>query len=132
MTPTTDVIKILGGRPVLGRVRDKVELESRLRKGLPFRALERLMLAASLNREVASRVAGIPLRTFARRKGADRLTFEESDRVAQFADIFAYAVSVLGGEVSSSPSCAKAVGAATATRHATATSRLLADVRFMM
>ena len=42
------------------------------------------------------RLFGLPARTLVRRKHAGTLTFEEADRVVQFADLFAFATHVLG------------------------------------
>ena len=87
---------LLGGERVVGRLRDAGALEERVRKGLPFRALERLMDAAHLGRDQAIKLFALPARTFVRRKHGGTLTFEETDRVVQFAELFAFATQVLG------------------------------------
>lgn len=90
------LVDVLGGENVVGKARSTDVLEAKIKRGLPFRALERLMQSARLSREQAMRLFGVPPRTLARRKQAGTLTFEETDRLVQFADLFAFAVRVLG------------------------------------
>jgi putative toxin-antitoxin system antitoxin component (TIGR02293 family) len=90
------LVAFLGGEHVVGKTRSSDVLEARIKRGLPFRALETLMESARLSREQAMRLFGVPARTLARRKQAGTLTFEETDRLVQFADLFAFAVRVLG------------------------------------
>ena len=90
------VFGLLGGERVIGKAHGAGALEARVRKGLPFQALERLIDAAHLRRDQAVRLFALPARTFARRKHGGTLTFEEADRVVQFAELFAFAAQVLG------------------------------------
>jgi putative toxin-antitoxin system antitoxin component (TIGR02293 family) len=95
-TVRSPILGLLGGTRVVGKLRDAAALEARVKKGLPFRALEQLMNAAHLSRDQAVKLFALPARTFVRRKRAGTLTFEETDRVVQFAELFALATQVLG------------------------------------
>lgn len=90
------MLGLLGGERVIGKLRSAAALEARVRKGLPFQALEQLMNAAHLSKDQAVKLFALPARTFARRKHGGQLTFEETDRVVQFAELFAFATRVLG------------------------------------
>ncbi len=90
------LLSLLGGEQVVGKLRTVDALETRLRNGLPFRALERLMESAQLSREHAVKLFGVAPRTLVRRKNTGTLTFEEANRVVQFADLFAFAAHVFG------------------------------------
>src|SRR5512138_3172056 len=89
------VFRILGGEPVLGRrSRESKVLRDRLREGLPYAALERLLTETQLPQGDVLRVVALPVRTFQRRKKEKLLTPQESDRVYRLARILAIAEDV--------------------------------------
>jgi len=89
--------EILGGEPVLGRgsAEPKV-MRDRLRTGLPYRALERLLAASKLPQGDVLRVVALATRTYHRRKKQKLLSSQESDRLYRLARILAIAEDVLG------------------------------------
>jgi putative toxin-antitoxin system antitoxin component (TIGR02293 family) len=94
---TRDVVEVLGGPGVIGRgVRTPEDFARRLRRGLPYAALEALLGALGVPREMLAETLRLPLRTLARRKRERRLLPEESDRLYRMARVFARARAVLG------------------------------------
>jgi putative toxin-antitoxin system antitoxin component (TIGR02293 family) len=93
------VAKLLGGKQVLGRrVVNELELERCEREGFPLDVLEVLQRKAVLT---AGDVYGwiIPRRTLSHRVRLNqRLSAEESNRVARVARIFALASETLGDD----------------------------------
>ena len=93
------IATVLGGEKVLGRhVRSDLELEECVRRGLPIEVLD-----AMLHRSVVDtgELYGwiIPRRNLAHRaKKKQRLSLEESNRVARVARIYALAVDTFGNE----------------------------------
>ena len=92
-----EVMERLGGRSVLRQqIRSDLELVEALRDGLPPGAVDALVSAGTLSPfEVENLV--IPRRTLAYRKQKkQRLTPEESDRLARIARVAAFAEETLG------------------------------------
>jgi len=97
MSVTDSVVSLWGGSAILGCVvHTENELIPLLRQGLPFAVLERLMATFSLSREDVSGVLNLPARTLVRRKQAQRLAADESDRLYRFSRVLAHAESVFG------------------------------------
>lgn len=71
---------------------------AKVRRGLPYSALEALQKQASLSQGQMAALVGIPERTIGRRKKEGRLTPSESDRVERTSRIMALAVNVFGEE----------------------------------
>lgn len=69
-----------------------------VRDGLPYEAFERLQRNAGLSQGALASVLAIPERTLARRKDADRLEPEESDRLLRLSRILARAVELFEGD----------------------------------
>jgi putative toxin-antitoxin system antitoxin component (TIGR02293 family) len=94
---------VLGGRRTLrGGEESLADLQERIRRGLPYGALEAAMAALELSREQAAELLHVPLRTLSRRKRQHRLEPEESDRLVRLARVAGQAITVLGsGETAS-------------------------------
>lgn len=74
------------------------QVHDRIREGFPFAALHKFEVYSQLSEDVIARVVGIPARTLARRKSADRLKPDESDRLYRLAEVFARATELMGGD----------------------------------
>jgi putative toxin-antitoxin system antitoxin component (TIGR02293 family) len=99
MLSTESLIEALGGRKVLkGRIANLDQLREAARAGLPYASLETVIVKLRLGREEAAAVLHLPQRTIARRKKAQRLQADESDRLLRLARIGAQAAAVLGNE----------------------------------
>jgi putative toxin-antitoxin system antitoxin component (TIGR02293 family) len=72
------------------------ELRDSVRRGLPFSALVALAKQLEISPQQFTAVFGIPPRTVARRKEAQHLTPQESDRLYRVARAASQAVEVLG------------------------------------
>lgn len=69
--------------------------------GFSFAALRQLASHSGIDLTVLASIIGIPERTLARRKVADRLAPEESERLLRIAGIFEKAVELFDGNVDS-------------------------------
>lgn len=78
---------------------DVARLTERVRRGLPYSALERFQHNAPWSAEEILDWVQIPERTAARRKQGGQLTPEESDRLLRAARIFAKAIALFEGDV---------------------------------
>lgn len=97
MTAATAIYETLGGPSVLREdASGLTELGERVRRGLPYAALEAVMARLGLSREQVSEALHLPERTLARRKKERRLHPDESDRLFRLARIAAQASDVLG------------------------------------
>lgn len=97
MTAATAIYETLGGPRVLRDSRPGLmELGERVRRGLPYAALEAVMGQLGLSREQVAEALHLPERTLARRKKDGRLHPDESDRLFRLARIAAQAAEVLG------------------------------------
>jgi putative toxin-antitoxin system antitoxin component (TIGR02293 family) len=95
MATSVTPVDVLGGERVLGKkVREAYGINSRLRAGLPYSALEAVQQALSLSREETATALCIPLRTLARRKRERKLSADESDRAYRLAHLLAHALRV--------------------------------------
>ena len=94
---TARVVKMLGGEKTLGtKVVSASDLIPVVRRGLEYSALEAIIGLLGVARETVLGALGLPPRTIARRKGAQRLSAAESDRVYRLARVVALAEAVLG------------------------------------
>jgi putative toxin-antitoxin system antitoxin component (TIGR02293 family) len=91
-----DVVDLLGGRKVLGVLREPADVQGVIRNGLPFGSLEKLARTLELSGEEVSAVLGMAPRTLARRKRERHLSPVESDRVYRLARITHLALEVFG------------------------------------
>ncbi|MGH7559370.1 MAG: type II RES/Xre toxin-antitoxin system antitoxin [Gemmatimonadota bacterium] len=66
----------------------------RIDRGLPTGSIDRFMRATGLSEQAMDAI--IPRRTRNRQRGRDRLSAEQSDRLARAADIYALAYEVFG------------------------------------
>jgi putative toxin-antitoxin system antitoxin component (TIGR02293 family) len=97
MTAATAIFETLGGPRVLRESQPGLtELGERVRRGLPYTALEAVMERLGLTREQVAEALHLPERTLARRKKERRLHPDESDRLFRLARIAARAAEVLG------------------------------------
>lgn len=96
--PSTDaVVETMGGSKVLGRrARTASEVIGGVREGLPYGAMEAVMQGFALDRGEMARLLRIPARTLDRRKGARRLSADESDRLYRLARVLAHARETFG------------------------------------
>lgn len=79
------------------RYYDMASLHERVTEGLPFDTLETLQDALACPTPRFAALVGIPLRTLARRKEANRLQSDESDRLFRLARIAGLALKLFAG-----------------------------------
>ena len=91
-----DAADLLGGRKVLGPLKEPADLQPMIRLGLPFAALEAVEAQLKLTHRDVLYVLGTASRTLARRKRERRLSPLESDRLYRLAHITQRAVAALG------------------------------------
>jgi len=98
VSETERVVAILGGGQALGRAAPKTEFEliALVRKGVPYRALAKAKIALEVTTDDLSRFLHLKKRTLARRRGEQRLTADESERLVRLARVAARAEEVLG------------------------------------
>ncbi|MDE3181495.1 MAG: DUF2384 domain-containing protein [Acidobacteriota bacterium] len=72
-------------------------LVRRVERGLPFKAFVQFCSQTGLSASRIANVLGIPERTLARRKSADRLAPDESERLLRLSLIFEKAVNLFEG-----------------------------------
>jgi putative toxin-antitoxin system antitoxin component (TIGR02293 family) len=77
---------------------DTSELLRVQKKGIPYRALERLQRNSALGMDAVIAVVDIPRRTLARRKRSGRLRPDESDRLLRAARLFGRALTLFEGD----------------------------------
>jgi len=70
-----------------------------VKKGFPYRAIERFQRASRLPTERIARIVEIPPRTLARRKAVGRLTKAESERLLRLAMVFEKAMNLFEGNL---------------------------------
>ncbi len=94
------LFKTLGGATVFGRrqLQSTDDVRAMIHRGLPYRSLEVLASTFHLDLPRVGKILSVPPRTMARRKAEQRLTAQESDRLARLARILAYATDVFGAE----------------------------------
>jgi putative toxin-antitoxin system antitoxin component (TIGR02293 family) len=94
------LFKTLGGAGVFRRqqVQSTDDVRAMIHRGLPYRSLEVLASTFHLDLPRLGKILSVPPRTMARRKAEQRLTAQESDRLARLARILAYATEVFGAE----------------------------------
>jgi putative toxin-antitoxin system antitoxin component (TIGR02293 family) len=96
-TETARVVDLLGGRRTLGSSpKTDFDFIGIVRRGLPYKALERALAALDVPSTEVFRVLRLPARTLARRKQGRALSQTESERVLRFVRLFARAAAVLG------------------------------------
>lgn len=75
-----------------------VRIHDRVRRGLPYGALERFRRNTGLAASDVAQLVRLPLRTLARRKATGRLEPDESDRLVRAARVFGRALVLFEGE----------------------------------
>jgi putative toxin-antitoxin system antitoxin component (TIGR02293 family) len=75
------------------------DLIHEVRRGLSFRTLEFLSSESGISVSELSSILDIPDRTLARRKAAERLARDESERLLRISGIFEKAVELFNGDV---------------------------------
>lgn len=103
MSETERVVAILGGGQALGRSAPKTEFDliALVRKGMPYRALANAKAALDVSSEDLSHFLRLKKRTLARRRGEQRLSPDESERLVRLARVAARAEGVLGDRAAS-------------------------------
>ena len=76
--------------------RSPSERIERLRRGLPYSAVERLREELELSLDELAKAVGISTRTLSRRRKEKHLNLEESDRLFRIARIYGHALEVFG------------------------------------
>src|ERR1700730_1759967 len=100
MTATEYVLHVLGGASVFKSrtVPTSTELRERIKRGLPYRALESVRERLRLSVPEAASVLHMPPRTLARRRQTRKLDGDESDRLYRIARVAAQAFAVFSTE----------------------------------
>jgi putative toxin-antitoxin system antitoxin component (TIGR02293 family) len=99
MPQAEELFKTLGGTTVFKRqVQSAEDVRAIIHKGFPYRSLEFIISKFHLDLPRMSKILSVPARTMARRKAEQRLTAQESDRLARLARILTYATEVFGAE----------------------------------
>ena len=80
------------------------EIIRQIERGLPFKALRTLETMSGVGASSIASAIGIPERTLARRKAADRLSPEESERLFRISTMFEKAVELFEGDASAAVS----------------------------
>ena len=94
---TRKVVALLGGQGIFpGKIKDARDLQTALRKGLPYATFEAVLKVLDLNSLVLAQLVGVASRTLARRKTAQLLSPIESDRLYRIARMTLHASEVLG------------------------------------
>jgi putative toxin-antitoxin system antitoxin component (TIGR02293 family) len=68
------------------------KVERRIREGLPYSALDKLLKETCLTRLEVAKALDIPVRTLVTHKGDGKLSPEESDKIYRLARLFGLAV----------------------------------------
>lgn len=99
MPQAEELFETLGGTAVFKRqVHSTEEVRAIIHKGIPYKSLEVIVAKYHLDLPRILKILSFPPRTMARRKTEQRLTAQESDRLARLARILAYATEVFGTE----------------------------------
>ena len=86
------IVGVLGGTGVVGRnVRSPEDLVERVREGLPFAALVAVMEQYGVSRDALCDILHLSARNLLRRRGQERLSPGESDRLYRLARVLAHA-----------------------------------------
>lgn len=93
---TARLTETFGGARVLRRASTLAALESRVKEGLPYRALTAVAERYAIPLRELMEILDLPERTLARRKQQGRLSPEESDRLFRLGRVAAVAEEVLG------------------------------------
>ena len=92
MTAAPKISDVLG----VEQAASELDLLRELRNGLPYEALERIRRALDLTLDELADALAISVRTLNRRKKAESLEPDESDRVYRIARVYAHALEVFG------------------------------------
>ena len=99
MPQAEELFKTLGGFTVFKRhVHSADDVLAIIHKGFPYKSLEVIVAKYRLDLPRLTKILSVPPRTMARRKTEQRLTAQESDRLARLARILTYATDVFGTE----------------------------------
>ena len=96
----TNISQLFGGGKTLRfQLKDLLDFDELIKKGIPFTAADYLKKKLKLTDTEFARAIGISTRTLNRqRKSQDRLSLIASDRLFRLARIFSFAVNVLEDE----------------------------------
>jgi len=99
MPQAEELFKTLGGSTVFKRqVHSAEDVRAIIHRGFPYKSLEVIVAKYGLDLPRMTKILSVPPRTMARRKTEQRLTAQESDRLARLARILTYATEVFGTE----------------------------------
>ncbi len=95
----TNLAEVLGHQGPGLRLKDNVDFDKFIRKGIPFTAIEQLKKKLKLTDSEIADALGLSLRTLNRqRKAGGRLSIVASDRLFRIAKIYSFAIEVLEDE----------------------------------
>jgi putative toxin-antitoxin system antitoxin component (TIGR02293 family) len=77
---------------------EPLRIAARVRRGLPFSALERFQRNTALPADDLAELVRLPARTWARRKDAGKLEADESDRLVRASRVFGRALELFDGD----------------------------------
>ena len=97
MPQAEELFETLGGTAVFRRqVHSAEDVRAIIHKGIPYKSLEVIAAKYHLDLPRMTKILSVPPRTMARRKTEQRLSAQESDRLARVARILTYATEVFG------------------------------------
>jgi putative toxin-antitoxin system antitoxin component (TIGR02293 family) len=103
MQQVDQLFKTLGGTTVFKRrVHSANDVRAMIHKGLPYKSVEAIATKYHLDLARMMSIISVSPRTMARRKEEQRLSAQESDRLARVARILAYATEVFGTDTKAS------------------------------
>jgi putative toxin-antitoxin system antitoxin component (TIGR02293 family) len=103
MQQVDQLFKTLGGTTVFKRqVHSANDVRAMIHKGLPYKSVEAIAAKYHLDLARMMSIISVSPRTMARRKEEQRLSAQESDRLARVARILAYATEVFGTDTKAS------------------------------
>jgi|SRR5579872_6858615 len=92
----TEVQRILGGRRVLGRINSTLDLDNRIRDGLPVESLIALAQNLSVSSVMLASEIGITPTTYRRRRRRAHLSKNESEILSRTAHIVVLGSKIFG------------------------------------
>jgi putative toxin-antitoxin system antitoxin component (TIGR02293 family) len=103
MQQVDQLFETLGGTTVFKRqVHSANDVRAMIHKGLPYKSVEAIAAKYHLDLARMMSIISVSPRTMARRKEEQRLSAQESDRLARVARILAYATEVFGTDTKAS------------------------------
>ena len=97
MDNVKELVKVMGGRPVVGTPKSDFDFINIIREGLPSQVIGSVVKASEISEEIIYKSLRIASRTAARRKAsAGKLKPRESELVYRFSKVLVAAAAILG------------------------------------